>query len=47
MLFYISGEEFRSFNNSDTIGIQQLQNRGVAVKIIAGKLFYDTPLCNH
>ncbi|PIK49440.1 putative CMP-sialic acid synthetase, partial [Apostichopus japonicus] len=30
------GEEFRSFNYSDTIGIKQLQARGVEVKVIAG-----------
>ncbi|XP_071813610.1 N-acylneuraminate cytidylyltransferase-like isoform X1 [Apostichopus japonicus] len=31
-----TGEEFRSFNYSDTIGIKQLQARGVEVKVIAG-----------
>ncbi|KAJ8036929.1 N-acylneuraminate cytidylyltransferase [Holothuria leucospilota] len=46
-----TGEEFRSFNNSDTIGIQQLQNRGVIVKIIAddiGELDGDSSILqNH
>lgn len=36
-LYCTTGEEFRSFNYSDTIGIHQLQEKGVEVKVLAGK----------